>query len=135
MPLFVGVPALAGLRFAKNPPDLERRLHQAASKKGQPTEQFTLQLIDENLPRGEKPPAINVAAIQMLRAWAKEAEEMTDEESAENEAILRSMQSYGNSWIVVELLSWAPQEISFPLAFRAVILCNKGSAVYRIYRR
>jgi hypothetical protein len=69
------------------PPDLERRLHLAASKKGKPTEQFAVQLLEDNLPPAEK----NLAAIEMLQAWAKEDEAMTDEESAENEAILRAI--------------------------------------------
>jgi hypothetical protein len=32
-----------------------------------------------------------LAAIEMLEAWAKEDEAMSDEESAENEAILRAI--------------------------------------------
>jgi hypothetical protein len=42
---------------------------------------------EDNLPPTEK----NLAAIEMLQAWAKEDEAMTDEESAENEAILRAI--------------------------------------------
>ncbi|MCE9534273.1 MAG: hypothetical protein K8T89_24605 [Planctomycetes bacterium] len=95
--------------------DLETRLHAAASDEGMSAEQYAVEAIEEKLPVSEspavgnhaftagngkpatlpeeKPPlsAKTLAAIAMLKAWAKEAEEMTDEESAENEAILRAI--------------------------------------------
>jgi hypothetical protein len=74
------------------PPDLEKRLHLAASKNGKPAEQYAVQLLEENTP-SEK----NLAAIEMLEAWAKEDEAMSDEESAENEAILRAINENGVS--------------------------------------
>lgn len=69
------------------PPDLEKRLKSAASQKGKAAELYAVQLLEENLP----PTGRNVAAVQMLLAWAKEDESMTDAESAENEAILRAI--------------------------------------------
>jgi hypothetical protein len=69
------------------PTELEKRLRLAASKNGKPAEQYAVQLLEEGLPLTEK----QLAACRMLRAWAKEAEAMTDEESAENEAILRAI--------------------------------------------
>jgi hypothetical protein len=69
------------------PPDLENRLRIAATKKGQPADKFAVQVLDENLP----PPESHLAAVQMLLDWAKEDEGMSDEESAENEKILRAI--------------------------------------------
>lgn len=68
-------------------PDLESRLKKAASQKGKPADQYAVQLLDEYLPGTEK----NLSAVQMLLAWAKEDESLTDAESAENEQILRAI--------------------------------------------
>jgi uncharacterized protein (DUF1778 family) len=69
------------------PPELERRLRAAASRKGKRVDQFVVQLLDENLP----PTDTKRTAAQMLLAWAKEVEAMTDAESAEKERILRAL--------------------------------------------
>ncbi|HKB01569.1 MAG TPA: hypothetical protein VKD90_05080 [Gemmataceae bacterium] len=71
------------------PPELERRLRAAASQKGERVDQFVVQLLDENLP----PTDTKRAAANLLLDWAKEVEAMTDAESAENERILRAIDS------------------------------------------
>lgn len=69
------------------PPDLENRLKLAASKNGKPADEFAVQVLDANLPRTQS----NLAAAQMLLDWANQIDAMTDEESAENERILRAI--------------------------------------------
>ena len=68
-------------------PDLENRLKTAASQKGKPAEQYVVQLLEDTLP----PTGRNLAAAQMLLTWATEVEAMSDEESAENEEVLRAI--------------------------------------------
>ena len=69
------------------PPDVETRLKAAASRNGQPADQYAVQLLDQHLPPAEP----NRSAAQMLLNWAKEVESMTDAESAENEKILQAI--------------------------------------------
>jgi len=69
------------------PPALEGRLKAAASRNGQPPDEYAVQLLDQHLPPAEP----NRGAAQMLLGWAKEDEAMTDAESAENEKILRAI--------------------------------------------
>ena len=69
------------------PPELETRLRSAASRNGKAAEQYAVEVLEENVPVSAK----NLAAAAMLLEWAKEAESMSDEESAENEQILRAL--------------------------------------------
>jgi hypothetical protein len=69
------------------PPDLETLLKAAASRNGQPADQYAVQLLDQHLPPAES----NRAAAQMLLRWAEEADALTNAESAENEKILRAI--------------------------------------------
>ena len=69
------------------PPDLERRLTSAASRNGKPVDQYAVQLLEQHVPPADS----NAAAAQMLLRWAAEDEALTDEQSAENEAILRAI--------------------------------------------
>ena len=69
------------------PPDVETRLKAAASRNGQPADQYAVRLLDQHLPQAEP----KRAAAQMLLNWAEEAEALTDAESAENEQILRAI--------------------------------------------
>jgi hypothetical protein len=69
------------------PPDLENRLKMAASKKGKRADEYAVEVLDQNLPQDQP----NHAIVQMLLDWAKADEAMSDEESAENEKILRAI--------------------------------------------
>jgi nucleoid-associated protein YgaU len=68
-------------------PDVETRLKAAATRNGQPADQYAVQPLDQHLPPAE--PA--QTAARMLLRWAEEAEALTDAESAENEQILRAI--------------------------------------------
>ncbi|HJZ94209.1 MAG TPA: hypothetical protein VKE40_25315 [Gemmataceae bacterium] len=72
------------------PPGVESRLKAAASRNGQPADQYAVQLLDQHLPPAES----NGAAAQMLLRWAEEADALTDAESAENEQILRAIDAH-----------------------------------------
>ena len=68
-------------------PDLEKRLRTIASKEGKPVELYAAQLLETNLSAAEK----RALAREMLKSWIREDEALTDEESAENEKILRAI--------------------------------------------
>jgi hypothetical protein len=68
-------------------PDLESRLRLEASRRGQREDETAIQLLDERLSAVDK---ANSAADWLLQL-ADEADRMSDEEAAENEAVLRAI--------------------------------------------
>jgi hypothetical protein len=88
MPIVYGTTEIAKMTLQLSlPPDLEKRLKLAASKKGQQAEEYAVEVLEQNVP----PAQPNFAAAQMLLSWANEIDAMTDEESSENEKILRAI--------------------------------------------
>jgi hypothetical protein len=69
------------------PAQLEERLRREAERQGLPPDAVTLQILDQHLP----PPLDNhrAAAVAMLERWMEEDAALSDEESAENENVLR----------------------------------------------
>ncbi len=69
------------------PAHLEERLRREAERQGLPPDAITLQILDQHLPKplDER----RAAAIAMLQQWMEEDAGLSDEESAENEKILR----------------------------------------------
>jgi len=71
------------------PSQLEERLRQEATRRGQGEETVALRLLDQHLP-----PTLDVrgaAAVEMLRAWAKEDEALSAEEMAGNLEVLKAI--------------------------------------------
>jgi hypothetical protein len=65
-------------------PDLEKRLQAEATRRGKREDETAVQLLEEKLPLADK----TKAAVEWLLNWADEVDRMSDEEAAENEAIL-----------------------------------------------
>lgn len=70
-------------------PDLEKRLHHEAERRGEPAEAVALHLLDEHLP----PPVDErrAAAIAMLHQWMREDAAVTPEDSEEAEEFFRGL--------------------------------------------
>jgi hypothetical protein len=71
------------------PPQLEERLKQEAARRGMTADACANQTLDQHLP-----PVIDerrAAAIAMLERWAREAENMSEQEAAENAGVLRAI--------------------------------------------
>jgi hypothetical protein len=69
------------------PAPLEERLRQEAERQGLPPDTVTLQLLDQHLPKHLDDR--RSAAAAMLDRWIEEDAALSDEESAENEKVLR----------------------------------------------
>lgn len=67
--------------------ELEQRLQTAAVQHGKCPEEYAMLLLEENLPADSS----NAAGAEMLLVWAQEADEISDEESKENEGILHAI--------------------------------------------
>jgi hypothetical protein len=69
------------------PVDLEQRLKTEAARRNQAADQLAIQVLDQHLP----PVGRHAAAIALLQQWSAEDEAMTDEECAQNAAVLRAL--------------------------------------------
>ncbi len=67
-------------------PELERRLRSEAARRNQAADEVALRLLDQHLP----PVDGRSTALSLLKQWAAEDDALTDEECAENAAILRA---------------------------------------------
>ena len=73
-------------------PDLEKRLQAEATKRGKREDETAVQLLEERLPEKKLPSMDKAnAAADMLLRWADEIDQMSDEEAAENVAILAAI--------------------------------------------
>src|SRR5258708_17723658 len=79
-----GLPMVLQLNLT---PDLEERLRDEATKRGKSEDETAVQLLEEKLPVSEKA----IAAADFFLKLADEIDQMSDEECAENEAILRAI--------------------------------------------
>lgn len=68
-------------------PDLEKRLRLEAAERGKSVDETAIQLLEEKLQALDKANA----AADMLQKWADEMDQMSDEECAENAAILAAI--------------------------------------------
>jgi hypothetical protein len=75
------------------PPQLAERLQAEAALRGVSAEEYALRLLDERLPQvwNEERRA---AAIAMLKQWAEEDAQMSDEERASNAEVLRAIDEH-----------------------------------------
>jgi plasmid stability protein len=69
------------------PQELETRLKVEATRRGLSPEVFAAQVLDQHLPVAER----REATAAMLEDLAREIETMSDEEAAENAAVLRAI--------------------------------------------
>jgi hypothetical protein len=69
------------------PPELEARLEREAQRQNSSPDAVTLKLLNDHLPPVDKAAAL----AAMFEQWNAEDEAMTDEEQAENIAILRAI--------------------------------------------
>ena len=69
------------------PAHLEERLRREAERQGLPPDAVTLQILDQHLPKPVDDR--RAAAIAMLHQWMEEDATLSDDESAENEEVLR----------------------------------------------
>ena len=69
------------------PAPLEERLRQEAERQGLAPDTVTLQILDQHLPKPVDDR--RAAGIAMLHRWMEEDAALSDEESAENEKVLR----------------------------------------------
>ena len=54
----------------KLPPELERRLAREARRKGMPLDQYTLHLLNEHVPAGDRA----AEAVRLLQSWIDEGD-------------------------------------------------------------
>jgi hypothetical protein len=69
------------------PPQLEARLKQEAARRGMAADACALHLLEQSLPAEDR----RSAGVAMLERWALEAENLSEEEAAENAAVLRAI--------------------------------------------
>ncbi len=69
------------------PTELEGRLRQEAQRQGLSPDAVTLKLLEQHLPSADR----RAALIALLHQWKTEDEALTEEESAANAEVLRSI--------------------------------------------
>jgi hypothetical protein len=69
------------------PPEVETRLRSEAERSGESVDAVAVRLLDRHLPAADRP----VAAVELLRRWASEADTLSDAEAGENAAVLRAL--------------------------------------------
>lgn len=67
------------------PPELETRLRSEAERRGEPVNAVAVRLLDQHLP------ATREKAVELLQRWAAEAEQLSEQEAAENADVLRAL--------------------------------------------
>jgi len=67
------------------PPELEQRLLESARRQGVPADQYTLQLLDQHLPRQE----LNRDLISLLQSWIDDGD--ADEQKVTGEYLVRAL--------------------------------------------
>lgn len=72
------------------PPELAERLQQQATLRGVSAEEYALQLLDERLPQLDTPER-RAAAIAMLKQWAEEDAQASDEDSAKADEFFHNL--------------------------------------------
>lgn len=77
-------------------PELEDRLRQEAVRRGVSLDVATIELLDEHLPR--EADARRTAAVAMLRDWADEDQSLSDDDAADNAAVLRALDEHRASY-------------------------------------
>ena len=70
------------------PVEIEKRLQQEAHRKGQPSEEVALRLLDQHLPPEA---ARRAAAVAMLEQWSREDAALSAEDAASNAEVLRTL--------------------------------------------
>ncbi len=68
-------------------PELETRLRNEATLRGERPDALAVRLLHDHLPLVDR----RESAIEMLTRWAEESEAMSEQEAEENAAILRSL--------------------------------------------
>lgn len=77
-------------------PELEDRLRQEAERRGISLDTVTIELLDKHLPHDDE--GRRSAAITMLHDWAHEDQALSDEDAAENAAVLRALDEHRPSY-------------------------------------
>jgi hypothetical protein len=77
-------------------PELEKRLRHEAERRGVSLDTMTLDLLYQHLPHDGD--GRRAAAIAMLKDWADEDSELSDETAAENATLLRALDEHRASY-------------------------------------